>query len=198
MGKTNYAKYDPRTDSSPGAEMFWADRDAPEGSEDAAGFYPDETVILIVGEGECLCGCGEKPIGVNRTFRMGHDARLRGVLIRAHITGTEVAVVKGGLIISGPALTEAANLGWDGYLIEAAQREADRKANRVNRANKQVLANAVSGPRVGDSKLIRVGRWDYTGNVVAVWDNGDTVEYEYVTKSGAIKHHTEKKAEKAS
>jgi hypothetical protein len=43
--------------------------------------------------------------------------------------------------------------------------------------------------------LIKVGRWDYTGNVVAIWDDGAKIEYEYVTKGGAIKHFTEVKAD---
>lgn len=194
MGKVNYAKYDPRVDSSEGAEAYWSDPDAPEGSEEAAGFYPWCTLILVADKpGDCPCGCRQAPVGKNRVFRMGHDARLRGKLIRAHVAGFEVAQVGPGLLISGPAMTVAHNLGWDHYLEEAARREIDRKANRVSRANRQVLDNAVNGPRVGDSKLIRVGRWDYTGNVVAVWDDGDTIDYEYVTKSGAIKHHTEKK-----
>ena len=31
----------------------------------------------------CACGCGETPQGRRARFRPGHDARLRGVLLRA-------------------------------------------------------------------------------------------------------------------
>ncbi len=181
MGKTNYAKYDPRTDSSEGAQDYWADPQAEEGSEEAAGFYPGETVILLADAGQCPCGCGEKPTGEGRTFKMGHDARLKGILIRAHITGKEVAQVGGGGIVSGPALTVAQNLGWSRYLEAAAEREANRKANKANRVK---APKAATGPKVGDQVAdLKIGRWTYDATITAVWDDG-VVEFEYTTKKG--------------
>lgn len=194
-------RYDPRKDSSVGAEQYHADRDAEVGTEAAAGFYPDETVILITAnEGDCPCGQGapHKPIGVGRTFAMGHDARLRGILIRAHVAGKEVARVTASTIISSDARTYAEQFGWEGYLDDAKAREDTRVAAKVEKANKQVLAKA-TGPKIGDKRLIKVGRWEYTGQVVAIYNGakGD-IEFEYVTKSGDVRTVRRPKAEVAA
>lgn len=196
--KTNYAKYDPRIDSSEGAEDYWADRNAESGSQEAAGFYPDETVILITGgpdeAGElvtfCPCGCGQVPQGKGRTFRMGHDARLKGILIRAHVAGFEVARVGGGGITSSSALTYAQFFGWGAYLEAAAKREAERK-DRKARPNAP-RAPKPKGPQVGDVQSLKIGRWNYEATLVGVWDGGKTLEYTYADKKGNTKTHTVK------
>lgn len=188
MGQFRPLQYDPRQDSSPGAEDYHADRDAPDGSEAAAGFYPDETVILITADGTCACGCGQTPKGKTSNFCMGHDARLRGKLIRAHLMGYEVAVYDGGLVVSGPAMTFATNLGWECYLEDAERKESGRVQGTLERANARVLAKAM-GPQIGEKRLVKVGRWEYSGQVIAFYQNGDNpeLEVEYVTKSGEIK-----------
>ena len=38
------------------------------------------------------CGCGERPGSATARFRMGHDAKLKGVLARAHASGSELAL----------------------------------------------------------------------------------------------------------
>lgn len=150
----------------------------------------------------CPCGCGEFPRGSKAEFCMGHDARLRGKLIRAYMTGTKIVYVMraafdtgdGGEVIldsrvpewtSGPIdpleiarrfEVKGKNFTWEHYLEEAVERREGK--------NREVLARAV-----GSKRLITVGRWEYTGQVAAVYrlDNEDYYEIEYVTKAGGVK-----------
>lgn len=194
------SNYNPRQDSSPSADGYHADPTAETGSEEASGFYADETLILVQddrnGGDFCLCGCEQPTVGKDSLFRMGHDARLRGKLIRAHLMGIEVARVHGGAIISGDALTYAKSLGesFSVALTDAWTKEADRIATSLEKANRKVLDRATAGP-VGDKVLVKVGRWEYTGQVAAVYDDGDTLEVEYVTKQGEVKTIRKPKSE---
>jgi hypothetical protein len=49
----------------------------------------------------CKCGCGEP---VTRSFKQGHDARLKGRLLRQYRTGTAGE--------KRSALAQARKLGW--------------------------------------------------------------------------------------
>ena len=52
-----------------------------------------KAVEITIADGMCACGCGEL---VTRTFRQGHDQRLKGILGRAHRAGDPVRVVANG------------------------------------------------------------------------------------------------------
>lgn len=142
-------------------------------------------VVLAVPEGGCPCGCGEKPKSRGRTFAMGHDARYRGKLIRAHLTGTPVRVVGYDGTGEVAARELAAEHGWEIYLLEAEARraQANERVARRARAHKEKEQNGL----VGKKRLVRVGRWEYTGQVVAVYDDGKQVEVQYVTRLGETK-----------
>lgn len=150
MGRTNYNKYDPRTDSTPGVTHP---------------FNPDKTVVLQVVEKGCPCGCGQTAMSRGRTFAMGHDARYRGKLIRAHVAGAGVAQVtldeKGEIVaaLERTPMELAERHGWERYLEEASEREENRLKLRRERANRDLTAKAI-GPQIGDRKLIKVGRWE--------------------------------------
>jgi hypothetical protein len=49
-----------------------------------------ETLTIKVAEGTCGDGCGQ-PVAKGRTFKQGHDAKLRGILGRAYKAGQTVA-----------------------------------------------------------------------------------------------------------
>lgn len=125
----------------------------------------------------CPCGCGEAPKGSKAVFAMGHDARLRGKLIRAHLTGTEVVYYRdpsGGDPIGPHSAMEVAEAyDWQRHL-EAAVLKREGK-------NREVLQKAL-----GSKRLVQVGRWQYTGQVAAVYGTGKVGEFEveYVTKTG--------------
>jgi hypothetical protein len=68
-----------------------------------------KAVEIVIADGTCACGCGES---VTRTFRQGHDQRLKGILGRAHRAGDPVRIVADGkrTTASAAALLEAR--GW--------------------------------------------------------------------------------------
>jgi len=161
MARFNQKKYDPRRDSSPGHKRT------------------KDKLILEVQEGQCACGCTDKPAGAKSKFKMGHDARLRGKLIRAHLTGTPVVMIESEARPSPvfTALEVAQRHGWQQYLKDADTRRDGK--------NRQVLNKAM-----GSKRLVKVGRWEYTGQVVAIYEipgNGEEYDVEYVTKMGDVK-----------
>lgn len=168
MPRFNPNKYDPAKESSPGLKT------------------PGQLTLLVKvdedGRESCPCGCGEFPEGKKAKFLMGHDARYRGKLIRAHLTDTPVEIVRRDLrskLIDKTTHTaeELAKVqGWESYL-EAAELRREGK-------NREVLGRAV-----GSKRLIKVGRWQYTGQVMAVYETpeGNDYEVEYVTKQGEVK-----------
>lgn len=125
----------------------------------------------------CPCGCGDFPLSDQATFCMGHDARLRGILIRAHLMGVRVRYHVGGTL-GDPVAAEdlAEQYYWKSYLDSAVMKREGK--------NREVLKRAL-----GDEKLVRVGRWEYTGQVAAVYrkDGSDMYEIEYVNQAGDAK-----------
>lgn len=177
MPRFNEKTYDPRDDSS-------------------KGFEQDGKLVVLHQTGKldgkdqtsCLCGCGHFPHGRRSSFMMGHDARFRGALIRAHLTDTPVVIVtevdgknaspKHASPVPATRILEEFDLPWGEYLESAEVRREGK--------NRQVLAKAV-----GSERLIKVGRWEKTGQVVAFYEgksaDRDEYEVEYVTKTGEVK-----------
>lgn len=180
--KFNQKRWRPHHDTTPGYKTV----------------APDAIVLRIATHAEagagydgmrpCPCGCGEWPSNRGSIFRMGHDARLRGKLIRAHLTGTDIVYVRGG--VGDPEIAERVpavevarryplkgkNATWEYYLNEAVERREGR--------NRELLQRAL-----GSKRLISVGRWEYTGQVCAVYrlDGIDMYEVEYVTRGGDVR-----------
>lgn len=74
MSKFKPGTYDPAFDSS-------------------SGIRPQPKAVLLINvQGLCKCGC-EEPVEPGILFRMGHDARLKGILIRAEVTGCEIRLI---------------------------------------------------------------------------------------------------------
>lgn len=149
------AMYDPRKDSTPDSDDL-RPIEGPDAPEDNPGF---EGVILQVQDGEsrlCGCGCGEKLVNQKgkSQFRQGHDARLKGILQRAHVHGEEITILSGGAAISGPALGFAKERGWERFLTGAAERAAVQaaKPKRERKAKAQKDVKLIN---------IKVGRWTY-------------------------------------
>lgn len=165
MPRFNPARWKPVDDSSPGYRTV----------------DPKRVVIAQKerdGRTPCLCGCGEIPSGAKAKFAMGHDARHRGALIRAHLTGTELLILvddAGGLTTCS-AMERAERLGWKEYLDAAVLRREGK--------NREVLQKAL-----GSERLVKVGRWEYTGQVAAVYRTGseDMLLIEYVNKAGDVR-----------
>lgn len=178
MPRFNEKTYDPRNDSSEGFEQ-----------EGKLVVLHQTSTADGKGQTSCLCGCGHYPHGRKSQFMMGHDARFRGALIRAHLTDTPVVIVteQEGRKNASPEhhtpvpaakVVDELGLPWEQYLESAEVRRAGK--------NRQVLAKAV-----GSERLIKVGRWEKTGQVIAFYEgkspDRDEYEVEYVTKTGDVK-----------
>lgn len=143
----------------------------------------------------CPCGCGEFTADRKTTFRMGHDARLRGALQRAHLTGAKVVRILDGKAEGAKTAKEYASQFGGSFTkaIEAAD-------SRRQKANREVLQKAMKSTR-----LIKVGRHETTGQVVAVReasnDSPNRFDIEYVTQQGqkkTLKNVAEDEAPKAT
>lgn len=181
MGRFNPDKYDVLVDSSPDSEKL---RVSPE----LVG-----ALILTHTAGGCECGCGRQVKSKHSQFAMGHDIRLRGKLIRAQLSGVRVARVdqdQNTIEIYPPLLLaekyNTASFNWAEAVRSSASKQQDSVQRKVERANRQLLAKS-SGPQVGDQTVVKVGRWGYTGNVMAILEGGDELLVEYVTKSGDLR-----------
>lgn len=135
----------------------------------------------------CPCGCFGLPATKKATFIAGHDATLKGKLIRAHLTGALIVIVHDTHTHQpAAAMSIAEGYGWDHDLLRAQSRvQAERK-------HKVLLA-------LGSETTIKVGRWAYQGVVVAIRTGTDGVlvwDVQYKTRSGQLLRET-RPAEKA-
>lgn len=128
----------------------------------------------------CPCGCATMPVGKTAKFAMGHDATLRGKLIRAHLLGAEILFIyNGDEDTRSPcsAMEIAKEYGWKEYLEAAVLRREGK--------NREVLQRTI-----GNERLVRVGRWEYTGQIAAVYRDktgSDMNEVEYVDRAGQVR-----------
>ena len=102
--------------------------------------------------GHCLCGCGSK---VDRRFKPGHDARLKGALIRAYRAGEPA--MHTAFAVTDPKII-AFSLGWDHFLTDIPAPRVRIKVEKAPKASKMVMA--------------KIGRWLYEGHV-----EGDIFHY---------------------
>lgn len=189
MGKFRIGSYDPRADSSSNTEAYRPGyRNNPTGlSGVILDRRPDGDFRV------CPCGCRKHVAGKSR-FAMGHDMKLKGILIRAYLSGTPIHVLVSGSLGSSAdtrtAIEEAARwstpkLDWQKMLLEAETKQGGNVRAAIARAEAEVTERALA-PQVGSRKLIRLGRWEYTGYVIAVWEDEGRVLYEYVDRRGQI------------
>ena len=152
MPRFNPEKWKPQDESSPG--VYHLDPDCVVLLVDQR--LSDDSRSIING---CPCGCGDFPASEKTTFCMGHDARLRGKLIRAHLMDVKVRYFYNneatGLMEPVDAMSVAATHGWQEYLTSAALRRDGK--------NRELLRKALSHP-----DLAQAGKWDYTGGQVVV------------------------------
>jgi hypothetical protein len=114
----NPNNYDPSVDSSPGA--------------------PSNGNLVLIYDKDgltCRCGCGQTPKNPKRSFVQGHDARLKGALIRAAATDTKVEVREGGKTAKPiTAMAAAKAFGWDSIVGKAKAAYADKATAAAERA----------------------------------------------------------------
>lgn len=188
MGKFRVRGYDPRADSSFGTESWRPGfRNDPPG---LSGVILDRRTHD--GFRTCACGCKRKVAG-KATFAMGHDMKLKGILTRAHLTGTPVHVLDDADLSEAKTRTafeDAANwstpkLDWQVMLREAEAKQGGDVRDTILRAEREVTERAL-GVQVGSLKLLKLGRWEYTGHVIAIYEDADEILYEYVSRDGRV------------
>jgi hypothetical protein len=163
MGSFRPHRWKPWNDSSPGA--FQLD--------------PECVVLLRYGDG-CPCGCGGYPESAGTTFRMGHDARLRGILIRAHLMDVKVRYYLDGTTLTEPvdAMKVASTYAWEESLNNAVLRRDGK--------NRELLRAASKHPQ-----FLKAGRWAYTGGqVIAMYkpdERTGKMDVMYVDRAGKVR-----------
>lgn len=178
MKRFSAERYDPRVDSSLGYAN---------GGVRVA--HPNAVILEVEGgtPALCACGCGEPPRGKGATFGMGHDARLRGKLARALAAGCEVVLTDQNSHTVTEVLSpedyasrfSTSKLDW----AQSIKESASKARPSAESGEREILARAL-GPRLGEEKLIKVGRWDKTGKIVAIYDDGKRIRYEYADSAG--------------
>lgn len=103
-------------------------------------------VMLDWSGARCLCGCRGEATG---RFQPGHDAKMKGKLMRAHIAGVKVRVIDGDKGVTAPAVNVAAILStakydWKKAIEEGAEaakkRAADAARKKAATAERRELA----------------------------------------------------------
>lgn len=120
--------------------------------------------------------CGELTA---RTFAPGHDAKLKGVLLRAARSGMDYSYVEGGLLVHADPRTELEVRGWSHLLVDLKPRaKRERKPKAEKAADEATPAPAGFHP-----VRVKVGRWVYDGQILQTLAGGD-VEVEWTTAKG--------------
>lgn len=154
MAQFNPSKYDPVAESTPGLGK-------------------SDTVVLDLAEGPVLYSVD------TGKFQPGHDARLKGILIRAQAAGAQVEILNGN--DSGLFSTAAqAAAQFSTSKVAWSKMVADRgEALKVKVESKPKKAAASKGPK---TEKIKIGRWEYEAVVESVGQDG--TGYKIQTKDG--------------
>lgn len=103
-------KYNPASDSTPALQKKAAETGR---------------VTLDWTDGTCLCGCKGEAAG---RFQPGHDARMKGKLMRAHIAGVGLTIIEGKESVDASALQVAGILSSTKYDWKAAIEDGAKAA----------------------------------------------------------------------
>lgn len=127
---------------------------------------------------ECACGnfatSAERlscTAETTRTFAPGHDAKLKGFLIRAGREGRMIRVLGEPVEITPQAA--AARFGFGHMVAEGIARPARTKK-----------AKADAAPAAPELVAAKVGRWTYEGVILAAGDG--TPVFRYTNAKGAV------------
>lgn len=148
-----------------------------------------DSVSLLAGVSLCACGCGDTPAGTKAKFCMGHDARLKGVLTRAHSAGVTIALVDsetGVAEVIDPLeyadRFSTPKVDWRQLVLAAAAKIAERRGTIDKRAAERRVVE-----RAAADGAVKVGRWEKTDSVAAIYRKTDgTYLVEFVDSVGRI------------
>lgn len=182
MPRFQPSKYSPATDSSPNHTSY------------RRGDAPVAEVLLdwstdTDSKRTCPCGC-RQALAKGARFRIGHDARLLGILKRAHITGTKITIVRDSETTTEAAIDVAAQFSsdrhdWVHELTTSAERFSTANRKKADATNAAIKQEA-KGPQPGDRRLIKVGRWHKTGEILAVYQEAGDALFKYTDAKGEV------------
>ena len=107
-----------------------------------------------------------------RQFAPGHDARLKGFLIKLGAQGVEVTRAEGGLSITGDAAKAAEGYGFAHMVASGIERAHAKAKEKAERAAARAAAKE-KGTDSSDTVKAKVGRATYEGRI-----EGDEFVYE--------------------
>jgi histone H1/5 len=133
----NPTNYNPADDSSPGAPSN------------------GNLVLIYKDDQACRCGCGGAPKNPKRRFIQGHDARLKGMLIRAAVTDTTVEIRQGKEKPATLSATSAAKVfGW-GQVATAKARHTEAERTAKAKAAERAKVTAAKRDAITASKATK-------------------------------------------
>lgn len=129
----------------------------------------------------------------SNVFKQGHDAKLKGQIIRAFRAGVKMQI-KGGAAAGVTARALAKQYGWEHYLTEAPVRKArPAKAKKAAKAAKTPKALGPVKPYEGATASFSFRGGVAVGRVTKV--EGDDIEVVWTTKSNRVMTKTLKASE---
>jgi len=133
------------------------------------------STVLKQQPGLCWCGCGDKLTNEKRKFLPGHDARYKSILLRAHRAGELITIDRGNGREQRPALELATAMGgyWVDLLTKPYIPGASTRKIRTLPNSKRERSKAL----LGQKRTVKIGRWEYEGEVVRVVGNEAVVRY---------------------
>jgi hypothetical protein len=126
----------------------------------------------------------------SNVFKQGHDAKLKGQIIRAFRAGVKMQL-KGEAAVTPKAL--AKQYGWEHYLTEAPVRKARTAKPKAAKAVKAAKATKPEKPYVGATASFTFRGGVAVGRVTGV--EGDDVEVVWTAKTGRVMSKTLKASE---
>ncbi len=99
-----------------------------------------------------------------RQFAPGHDARLKGFLIKLGAQGVEVTRAEGGLSITGDAAKAAEGYGFAHMVASGIERAHAKAKEKAERAAARAAAKE-KGTDSSDTVRAKVGRVTYEGRL---------------------------------
>lgn len=162
----------------------------------------------LIWDQEIRTGCPGVLTG--RTFAPGHDAKLKGYLIRAGLAGYEVTRVEEGMAYSSNAAAAADRYGFgamvrEGIELGREKRDAkiENKKARAKKADARNEAELEKLPEIAEADKpvaeedaqpsepaivkAKVGRWTYEG---VVDGDGENFSFTYTDNKGETKTAT--------
>ena len=100
-----------------------------------------DVVVIGVPEGTCGCGCGLE-VKKGSRFRIGHDAKLKSVLGRAHKDGVPVAIVADGTRRESSAQALLVERNWPVPAVPKPKAPKVTPAARQSRTRKPTTAKS--------------------------------------------------------